>query len=178
MIDDERIHLPTSESNHIPHGTAYVHALPLVKNKVVVDLCCGTGYGTRLLSEAAKFVTGYDYSADAITYNNTRLLPNTEFILADVEELGALRCDVITCMQGLEHLEDPQKLIDANKDKVWAFALPNDQDDTNEFHHHKITEALILQWFGSVRLSYFDDSGTISSNRPNYFTNYFGVYRP
>lgn len=31
MIDDERIYLPTFVSNHIPHGMAYVHALPLVR---------------------------------------------------------------------------------------------------------------------------------------------------
>lgn len=178
MIDDERIYLPTSVSNHIPHGMAYVHALPLVRGRTVADLCCGTGYGTRLLSESAISVIGFDYSKDAIDYNNGRKLPNTEFILADVETLDIPDVEVITCMQGLEHLDDPKALIQKNLDKMWVFALPNDQDDTNEHHHHKIDVSTIQDWFGdNVSIRLFDDSGQwIDFGQA--FTNYFGVYRP
>jgi 2-polyprenyl-3-methyl-5-hydroxy-6-metoxy-1,4-benzoquinol methylase len=140
MIDDERIYLPTSPSNHIPHGLAYVHALPMVRQRIVADLCCGTGYGTRLLSESAKFVTGYDYSKEAIEYNQTRLLPNVKFVFADVEVERELDVEVITCMQGLEHLEDPRALIHKHLDKVWIVALPHDHNLNNEHHHHLIDE--------------------------------------
>lgn len=178
MIDDERIYLPTSESNHIPHIFAYMNAVPLVKDRMVVDLCCGTGYGTRLLSEAANYVTGYDYSKDAIKYNQERLLPNTEFIHKDVEKLGKINADVITCMQGLEHLDNPKELIQQNLDKEWIFALPNDQDDSNEHHHHKITPALIQDWFGDkVIIRVFDDNGQWLGFDSHY-TNYWGYYRP
>ena len=178
-IDDERIFLRTSASNHIPHGVAYVHALPMVQEKSVIDLCCGTGYGTRLLSEAAYKVVGYDYSKDAINYNNSRPLPNVVYELKDVEKLSKLEADVITCMQGLEHLDDPKKLIWKHLEKMWIVALPNDGDDSNEFHHHKITDEMIQSWFdGKARISYFDDNGNMSTSRPDYFTNYFVVYRP
>jgi len=178
MIDDERIYLPTSETNHIPHIFAYMNAIPIVKGKSVIDLCCGTGYGTRLLSEAANRVIGYDYSKEAIAYNNKRKLSNTEFYQADVEKLKVLDSQVITCMQGLEHLDDPKKLIQANLDKEWVFALPNDRDSSNHFHHHKITPELIRDWFGeNVVIRLFDDYGQWIDFGED-FTNYWGHYRP
>lgn len=178
-IDDERIFLPTSPSNHIPHGMAYVHALPQVRRRTVTDLCCGTGYGARLLSEAALSVVGYDYSKDAIAYNKTRKLPNVRFALKDVEKIRKIDTDVITCMQGLEHLDNPKKLIQRFMNKEWIVALPNDQDDSNEHHHHKINEDMIVDWFGTrVIIDYFDDDGNYFRQRPDYFTNYFVRYRP
>ena len=178
MIDDERIHLPTADTNHIPHGLAYVRALPIVRGRKTADLCCGTGYGTRLLSEAAIEVVGYDYSKDAIGYCLTRPLDNVNYVLADVEALGAIDAEVITCMQGLEHLKNPKELIKQNLDKVWVFALPNDQTDSNIHHHHRITDELIQDWFnGRAMVDYFDDEGNYYREKPDYFTNFFGVYR-
>jgi len=148
----------------------------LVKNKKVADLCCGTGYGTRLLSEAAEFVTGYDYSKDAILLNKYRNLPNTDFKHQDVEKLGKIDAEVITCMQGLEHLDNPKRLIQQNLDKTWIFALPNDQNDSNEYHHHRITEDVIIDWWGdSVLIKRFNDEGQWTNED---FTNYWGIYKP
>lgn len=179
MIDDERIFLPTSPSNHIPHGLAYVQALPMVRQLRVADLCCGTGYGTRLLSEAARFVTGYDYSKTAIAYNRTRKLPNVKYRYSDVEKIKKLDVDVITCMQGLEHLDNPKALIQRFKDRQWAVALPNDGDDSNEHHHHKIDEKMIQDWFNNrAMIDYFDDMGRYERQRFEGFTNYFVRYRP
>lgn len=176
-IDDERIHLPTSESNHVDHIMAYMYAIPLVKGKMVADLCCGTGYGTRLLSEAADTVIGYDYSKDAIDYCNSRKLPNTRYHQADVERLNHISTDVITCMQGLEHLDDPKDVIRKNLDKEWIFALPYDRDDTNLHHHHKITPDTIRDWFGeSVTIRYFIDGQWVGPN--DYYTNFWGHYKP
>lgn len=177
-IDDERIHLPTSESNHVAHAVAYAWALPIVKGRSVVDLCCGTGYGTRLLSEAAHTVVGYDYSKDAIKYCNQRKLPNTQFELADVEKIKDIQADVITCMQGLEHLDNPKELIRRNLDKEWIFALPNDQNDSNEWHHHRITPDVIRDWWGdNALIKYFDGDGQWVEPSEHY-TNFWGYYRP
>lgn len=179
MIDDERIYLRTSPSNHIPHGLAYVHALPMVRQRTVVDLCCGTGYGTRLLSESATSVLGIDYSPDAIKYNNTRKLDNVEYKLADVETIKELDCDVITCMQGLEHLDNPKELISRFIDRVWIVALPYDKNDDNEHHHHRIDEKMIQDWFnGKAMIDYFDDMGRYENTRFEDFTNFFVRYRP
>lgn len=178
MIDDERIFLRTSPSNIVPHAFPYAYALPLVQGMSVIDLCCGTGYGTRLLSEAAGDVLGVDYSKDAIDYCNTRPLPNVRYELADIEDYNIEGFGAVTCMQGLEHLDNPKKLIQANLDKLWVFALPNDQGDSNPHHHHKITPELIKDWFGeTVIIKPFDDTINWRSTG-EHFSNYLGIYRP
>ncbi len=42
------------------HTARYVFALPFVKNKRVLDIACGTGYGLGFLKNTAKSVTGVD----------------------------------------------------------------------------------------------------------------------
>ena len=176
-IDDERIYLPDSPGNHLPHIFAYMHAVPMVKRKNVIDLCCGTGYGTRLLSESARAVLGLDYSEIAIDYCNSRALPNVDYNCADIEKYN-FDGDIITCMQGLEHLDNPKALIAKNLDKPWIFALPYDRNDTNEHHHHRITPDLIQDWFSNkASIRYFDDSAQFVESI-DFCTNFFGVYHP
>jgi trans-aconitate methyltransferase len=180
-IDGERIYFPTAESNHIPHVFAYMMALPRVKGKMVADLCCGTGHGTRLLSEAAASVMGFDYSSKATAYCRSRSLPNVDYFTTDVETLpGDIQADVFTSMQGLEHLDNPKALIDKYKDKEWIVALPNDGDNTNSHHHHKITVDTIFDWFGKddIRIWYFDDRAKYDSKPFDGFTNYLVFYTP
>ncbi len=42
------------------HITRYMAAKPLMKNKVVLDIASGSGYGTKMLAETAKYVYGVD----------------------------------------------------------------------------------------------------------------------
>lgn len=179
QIDEERIYFPDAGANIVAHVAPYMKALPFVRGRKVIDLCCGTGHGTRLLSEAAKSVIGLDYSETAIEYCESRELPNVDYFCVDVEKHDFEGSDVITCMQGLEHLEDPKALIQKHLDKMWIFALPNDTDLSNKHHHHKITMAVIQDWFnGKAMVDYFDDDGKFSKSEPEWFTNYFGIYRP
>lgn len=177
-IDGERMFLPsTGNNNHMSHIVAYARAVPRVVGKKVTDLCCGTGYGTRMLSEAAENVLGIDYSESAIAYNNTRPMPNVVYGLLDIENMGRLNTEIITCMQGLEHLDNPKQLIQDNLDKTWIIAVPNDGDDTNIHHHHKINENMIYDWFnGDVSIEYFDDFGNFSSTPPEWYTNFYCVH--
>lgn len=157
----------------------YEKALNYVKGKRVVDLCCGTGQGTRLLSTEAKSVVGYDYSETAIKRCLEDRPKNTIFMIQDVEDedLDLSPYQVITCMQGLEHLNNPKKLIEKYKDKVWIFALPNEDGAPLIVHHKvKVTDELIKDWFGNkVKVRHFDDGG---GWEPDNFTNFFGVYKP
>jgi SAM-dependent methyltransferase len=60
------------------HLASYHFALSLAKDKMVVDVGCGAGYGTNLMSKSASSVVGVDLSKDEIKnckekYKNERL---------------------------------------------------------------------------------------------------------
>ena len=49
----------------LEHLHRYAFAKSLVHNKTVLDIACGEGYGSALLSETAKYVTGVDIESRA-----------------------------------------------------------------------------------------------------------------
>ncbi len=60
-------------SMHSMHGVTehlhrYAMAMELVKNKVVLDVASGEGYGGYLLSKYAKKVIGVELDADAVAH--------------------------------------------------------------------------------------------------------------
>ena len=130
------------------HRHRYRVAASLLGGARVLDLCCGSGYGSRLLSQSASTVHGVDNDAatidaaaaaasdvSAITYEVADAL---EFLLrADVAE----RFDAIVCFEGLEHL--PR--IDATLERLRELAtngvrmvlsVPNSKglEEVNEYH--------------------------------------------
>jgi len=60
--DCERVHPDFEDANFINHRKAYQFISQWVADKVVLDMECGTGYGTAILAELAKHATGIDYS--------------------------------------------------------------------------------------------------------------------
>jgi len=60
------------------HLERYYFAKGFVKNKNVLDIASGTGYGTNILSEVSKTVCGGDISKEAIklakkSFNNKKV---------------------------------------------------------------------------------------------------------
>ena len=50
------------------HMTRYIAAQSIVKNKIVLDIASGSGYGTKILSENATKIYGVDIDVDSIEY--------------------------------------------------------------------------------------------------------------
>jgi 2-polyprenyl-3-methyl-5-hydroxy-6-metoxy-1,4-benzoquinol methylase len=110
----ERLTLEAAEADTVlasEHRHRYAFAAELCAGTRVLDLCCGSGYGTAILAAQAKEVVGVDRDAATIdTAQATigRELHNASFELADAVpylegELPA-RYDAIVCFEGLEHL--------------------------------------------------------------------------
>ena len=68
-IEDEKL--------SIEHMQRYMSILPLVKNKKVLDIACGEGYGSSILGKEAADVTGMDI--DEETFENDISL-RSEFV--------------------------------------------------------------------------------------------------
>src|SRR5437868_7006006 len=50
------------------HLTRYLMANQIIKDKVVLEIACGSGYGTQLMSKSAKKVYGVDVDKKTIEY--------------------------------------------------------------------------------------------------------------
>src|SRR5947209_4289903 len=112
----ERLTLEAAQADTMlacEHRQRYEFAAALCGGARVLDLCCGSGYGSAILGARAGEVVGVDN--DAATIETARVtvgreVANVSFELADaVAFLGgeiASRFDTVVCFEGLEHLQD------------------------------------------------------------------------
>jgi SAM-dependent methyltransferase len=92
------------------HLARYEFASAFASGRWVLDIACGTGYGTRMLREAgAVSVSGVDISADAIAYALEHYGgPGVHFIQADLCHYGVEHAaDLICCFETIEHIQNP-----------------------------------------------------------------------
>jgi len=86
----------------------YVFASQFVKDKVVLDMACGSGYGANYLKyKGARFVIGGDISEKAIHYATSRYqIDNLCFTCCDAQQLPFPDhvFDVVVSCETLEHL--------------------------------------------------------------------------
>jgi SAM-dependent methyltransferase len=123
------------------HAHRYWWASKLVAGKVVVDIACGTGYGSAILAQSAKKVFGIDIAAEAIAEAKERYSsPNVCFWQGDCATFSlAEQADVAISFETFEHLsQDDQdrflsKLHAALKeDGLAIISTPN----VRQQHHH------------------------------------------
>jgi ubiquinone biosynthesis O-methyltransferase len=96
------------------HRRRYEIAARYVKGKRVLDIACGTGYGSQILRRAgASSVVGVDISPETVQYAKKHYQEtNMEFICADAEQFkSSNRFDVIVSFETIEHVPHPDKLL-------------------------------------------------------------------
>jgi ubiquinone/menaquinone biosynthesis C-methylase UbiE len=85
----------------------YRFCLPFIGKKSVLDIPCGTGWGTSFLSHAAG-VVGIDRSPEAIAYASKKYAkPGRTFLLGDMAAIPVedSSFDVVICLEGFEHVD-------------------------------------------------------------------------
>ena len=159
---------------YLKHLKAYETVLKEVEGKQVLEIGCGSGYGSRMLSEKAEHITTVDLDTDSLEYaqaHNQR--PNITYVHADVLQglpLEADSYDVAIIFQVIEHIEprmattflqEIHRLVKPGG-KVW-FTTPNKktrllpfQKPVNPYHRIEYTAKRLiytLQWvFSRVEL--------------------------
>lgn len=146
---------------------AYSFAKKFVKRKTVLDIGCSHGYGTPLLAERAKFVTGLDKDRRAISQaKKENQTSNVTFLNEDVFRFEPnFQYEVIIAFQVLEHLKEPDLFL--KKSKSWLkkrgfflVSVVNKEVDPHgyscPYHYREYTpielRRLLSKYFKSINL--------------------------
>ncbi len=147
------------------------HAIQhLVTGKRVLDIACGEGYGSALLSRAASSVSGVDISSEAITHATAAYSTqkNLKFFAASCTQLPFAdhAFDVVVSFETIEHIAEHDAFLDEIKrvltaDGLLIISSPNKAEYSdarnfkNEFHvrelYHDELAALIAKRFTHAR---------------------------
>ena len=102
-----------------PLRVDYIASRALLADHDVLDVGCGGGILSEALARAGARVTGIDLATAAITTAELHALESgveVRYRLTSAEALAALEpagYDVVTCMEMLEHVPDPGRVVDA-----------------------------------------------------------------
>jgi 2-polyprenyl-3-methyl-5-hydroxy-6-metoxy-1,4-benzoquinol methylase len=108
-------YIPTLSDAQISyyHWHRYLYASGFVADKTVLDIACGEGYGSDLLAQTAKKVTGVDIDLPTIEHaEKTYKRKNLEFIQGTAGQIpikGEGIFDVIVSFESIAHLDEPQQ---------------------------------------------------------------------
>ncbi len=137
------------------HMARYNFAKKYVEKRAVLDIASGTGYGSSLLSQKARKVTGVDLSRESIEYAKDRFQKsNIEFICASAtdELFEDESFDVICSFETIEHLEKEDRikyLKNLNKwlkkDGVLLLSTPN-KKITSPFTKKPVNKFHVLEY--------------------------------
>ncbi len=95
---------------YVFHLATYTYAAKFATGKRVLDLGCGSGYGSAMLAGTATRVTGVDVAADAVAHASSHYArDNLEFMVIEPGEplpFPAESFDLVTSFQVIEHVSD------------------------------------------------------------------------
>lgn len=149
----------------LEHWHRYLIAEKYCKNKAVLDIACGAGYGSHHLAKTAKHVTGVDISEESIEYARGKYRKdNLDYLTGSVENIPVAdtSIDVIVSFETIEHIAaDLQKcfmeearrvlkhdgiLIISTPDKLY---YTDKKGDKNHFHIKEFYESEFVAFLNS-----------------------------
>lgn len=132
------------------HKIRYLFVKKFVKDKIVLDIACGNGYGSSILANSGvKFVYGIDNSKKAVDYASKHYnQKNINFALGNAEKikLNNKSADVIVSLETIEHLKFPNQFLKETKrilksNGILILSTPNRDVsyEDNPFHLREYT---------------------------------------
>ncbi|TDK66528.1 glycosyltransferase [Sapientia aquatica] len=162
--------IPTEQGRiRLEHYHRYASVLDIVEKKDVLDVACGAGYGSAMLSDVSRSVVGVDISIEAVEHaSKTYKSKNLTFCQGSASDLGFRDAtfDVVVSFETIEHLLEQAEMIAEIRrvlrpDGVLVISSPNrpiyaeERSDQNEFHVKELDfnefDNLLKNQFPSIR---------------------------
>lgn len=150
------------------HLKRYEFARGKCLGKRVLDLGCGTGYGSAYLAEKASRVTAVDHDSETIQYALRRYpSKNIEYLLADAERLPFKNesFEIICCFEAIEHFKYPDQCLNQVKKILkkngllflsTPLAINSDSHSGNPHHYQEWSHSEFLRlaerYFSQVQI--------------------------
>jgi ubiquinone/menaquinone biosynthesis C-methylase UbiE len=147
----ERLETFVSNDTTVEHLHRYGIAMPFITNKVVLDIACGEGYGSKLIAANAHKVYGVDI--DPVTVQNAinkYTAPNLSFIRgsADNIPIADTSVDVVVSFETIEHHDKHEEMMTEIKrvlkpGGIMIMSSPEKTGDVsfNPFHVKELTRS-------------------------------------
>lgn len=176
------------------HLHRYALAMEYVKDKKVLDIACGEGYGTYLLGQNALKVIGVDIDEKVIRFAKEKYKKdNLEFNSGNIENTGFedYSFDVVVSFETIEHLANHAAAMNEIKrilkpDGILIMSTP-DRDKynfgriaPNRFHVHELNfeeyKTLLNQYFEHNEFLFQQSTAAsfIHSEYPKFFIQFSG----
>jgi SAM-dependent methyltransferase len=126
------------------HLAVYEWIADRVAGLEVVDMACGEGYGVGVLARRARSVTGVEANPEAFEHARAKYTrPGVDFV-RDLIQNHSEPCDAIVFLQTIEHVEDPEGLLQRFRElapvvyvstpNVLTLAPPGAEKSDNPWH--------------------------------------------
>lgn len=160
---------------YLRHLKAYEYAKDFVINKNVLEVGCGSGYGSKYLSKYANSITTIDIDNDSLEYSkNNNTNDNINYIHANILDginIDENTYDVVISFQVIEHIDSIESKLYLNEIKrllkpngIAIITTPNRlfrlhpfQKPTNKYHKIEYSPSqlkkLLQKHFFEVKLS-------------------------
>lgn len=153
------------------HYTRYLFASQFIKNKQVLDLGCGAGYGSDLMLKHGnpKNIKSIDISSEAIEFAKKHYeTKELNYYISDATKTAfeSNSFDVIVCYELIEHLKEPENLIKEisriiKKDGLLIISTPRKKNSNrSNFHVHEFK----FEEFKLLLKKYFKESDFLVEN--------------
>lgn len=151
---------------HYEHLHRYAFAAQFVKGKKVLDLACGEGYGSFMLSNEAESVVGIELDEGTVKHAIGKYFrANLEFIQGSILDIPLEKekiFDVIVLFEGLEHVDAHQQVLSEvnrllREDGIFIVSTPNRETYSEIPHFNNIfhRKELYFDEFKKLLADYF-----------------------